>query len=303
MFTNVPRWLQEKVEDLKTQTGVDHDTIYYAASGWTIACYLGKDINQAAALDGFFGFSGKPPAEMSHEEYHDHKARSILLAEMLFLLRSSPGFEEQRKRLASRSLRPAYFEMLAAKQFFKAGFNIQARRETGTKGEDFDFSAIKGAETINVEVTALTATSFSENTILNALNQKRAQLPTDAPAVIYCMMPEFWFPTPDNWNNDVPPVINKFLRGTRRINVVVAWTERRVSVTHNGEPGRALMVIRNAFANPEPKVRTKSLDFLFGGKSSQQANLELASDNGLDKLMKESNANEFFWWVDHLIAA
>ena len=215
---------------------------------------------------------------------------------MLFLLRSSPGFEEQRKRLASRSLRPAYFEMLAAKQFFKAGFNIQARRETGTKGEDFDFSAIKGAETINVEVTALTATSFSENTILNALNQKRAQLPTDAPAVIYCMMPESWFPTPDNWNNDVPPVINTFLRGTRRINVVVAWTERRVSVTHNGEPGRALMVIRNAFANPElRKLERKTSNFLFGGKSSQQANLELASDNGLDKLMKEWKRERVFF--------
>ena len=114
----------------------------------------------------------------------------ILRAETLFLLRSSPAFAELRKRLEKRALRSSFFEMLAAKQFLKAGFEIDARHPTGVRGQDFDFVATRDNKALNVEVTALQANEFSETTILNALRNKRKQLPADAPAVICCAIPE-----------------------------------------------------------------------------------------------------------------
>ena len=79
--------------------------------------------------------------------------------------------------------------------FFEGGYEVRAKPEAGVRGEDFDFQGIKDGEAVNVEVTALTAKSFSPQTVENALNQKRKQLPDTEASVIFCVLPESWATT------------------------------------------------------------------------------------------------------------
>ncbi len=230
---------------------------------------------------------------------HAFVNRAIQVAETLFLLRSSPGFAEQRSRLEKKSLRPMFFEMLAAKQFFKAGFKIFARQETGVRGEDFDFTAKRGENMVNVEVTALTADEFSEKTISNALRHKRTQLPNNAPAVLYCALPEHWLEQSRNWNEILEDVANRFLARTRRINVVVFWAEEHID-RRDVVGGGALFLTSMPYANTNPR-HPADFDFLFGGMRSQIAHRAIATGDGLEVLEESSYDSEFFRWINHLV--
>jgi hypothetical protein len=102
--------------------------------------------------------------------------------------------------------------MLAAKAFFRAGFEIDMHPETGEKGKDFDFIAIRSKLIINVEVTALEEKEFYERTAINALRQKRRQLPNDKPAVIICVIPPEWEKIGKDLNEWTASVVHDFLR-------------------------------------------------------------------------------------------
>lgn len=299
MFENVPEWLTEKVNGLReTVDAALREQVYYEAAGWTIAWYLRMDITDLAG-DDFIPFPGKEEITKGDLLPHAFVNRAIQVAETLFLLRSSPGFAEQRRRLEKKSLRPMFFEMLAAKQFFKAGFEIYARQEIGVRGEDFDFIAKRGEEAVNVEVTALTADEFSEKTILNALRHKRKQLPNNAPAVLYCVLPEHWLGQGRNWNATLEGVANNFFSGTRRINVVVFWVEEHID-RGGGMAGGALVLTRMPYGNANPR-HPADFSFLFGGMRTQIAREAVATGDGLESLEKSSYDSEFFRWIDHLV--
>ena len=88
-----------------------------------------------------------------------------------------------------------------------------------------------------VEVTALTATSFSERTVKNALNAKRKQLPDDLPAVIFCLYPESWFTAgPDVVRAGLIKAANRFF-SSKRVNVVVFMSEQHWDAAGNGTLG------------------------------------------------------------------
>lgn len=297
MFANVPDWLADKVQGLGAKIEpFDRGTLYYAAAGWTIAWYLRKDI-QARNADKFFDPPGDAPANGNDPLWHDHVNRAILVAETLFLLRSSAGFEEQRKRLSERPLRSAFFEMLAAKQFLKAGFQISARPEVKQLGADFDFTATAGGIRVNVEVTALTAKEPSEATVLNALRQKRRQLPTDAPAVVYCVVPENWSRSAINWDDYLHKIVSQFFRDSQRVNVVVFWMEQHMIVADGR--GAALAVIRKPYANDNAR-HPLNVSFLFGGQRSEPFREALSTADGWKPLEEASYNSEFFRWVDYL---
>jgi hypothetical protein len=301
VFANVPSWLDAKVRGLSAEIDpMDRETIYYAAAGWTIAWYLRKDI-QAHGVDGFFDPPRKRPVNGNDTEWQDHVNRAILVAEALFLLRSSPGFEEQRKRLAERPLRSAFFEMLAAKQFLKAGFQISAAPEVGKLGEDFDFTATRAdGMIVNVEVTALTGKEPSEATIFNALRNKRRQLPKSAPGVVYCVLPENWSRAAAiNWEGFLQNIVERFFRSTTRVNVIVFWMEQHL-IRGDGGPGAALVLIRKPYVNDKAHHAMTDVSFLLSGPRSETAREALATGAGLDALKETSYDSEFFRWVDHL---
>jgi hypothetical protein len=303
LFANVPDWLTEKVRGLRSEIDPsDRGRLYYAVAGWTIAYYLRKDI-QARDVDDFFEPPGEAPANGNDILWHHHVNRAIEVAETLFLLRSSPGFEEQRKRMSTRPLRSTYFELLAAKQFLRAGFQISARPEVRRLGADFDFTATAGDDVlVNVEVTALTAKQPSNATVLNALREKRKQLPTDAPAVVYCVFPENWSHcAPPSWDDFLEKIVSQFFRDTQRVNVVVFWMERRWLVA--GGKGAARAVIRKPYVNDKARHPLEASLFFSGPRSEPfDEALATADDDKLKALESAFYNSEFFRWVDYLVS-
>ena len=111
MYKNVPDWLIEKVRELRNSPYQDRDTIYFNAAGWTIAWYLRKNIRDLKS-DPFFELPlDDTTTETDHLLWHAHVNRAVLVAESLFLMRNSASFLEQRKRIAERSMRSAFFEL------------------------------------------------------------------------------------------------------------------------------------------------------------------------------------------------
>jgi hypothetical protein len=190
--------------------------------------------------------------------------------------------------------------MLAAKQFLKAGFQISARPEVGRLGDDFDFTATAGDVLINVEVTALTAKQPSDATVLNALRAKRRQLPPDAPAVAYCVIPENWSHwAPPSWDDFLGKIADQFFRDTKRVNVVVFWMEQHIIVV--GGRGAALTVIRKPYVNQNAR-HAMDVSLFFSGQRSEPLReaLATADADGLRALEKASHNSEFFRWIDYL---
>jgi hypothetical protein len=295
VFDNVPAWLTEKIRGLPALQLPDRESVYLHAAGWVIARYLGKDVSSPNE-DAFFDYREDTTGAL----WHGHVNRVISVGESLFVLRSSPGFPEFCRRLRQRNLRSAYFEMLAAKQSFKAGFAVHARFETGVKGEDFDFRAVRSGESVNVEVTALTAKTYSVNTVLNALGQKRKQIPATAAAVLYCVLPEEWLTGRLDWDFSLFHIANQFLAGTRRVNVIVFWLEEHMNMGA-GKPGGALGLTRKAYGNAEPRIPLKDSSFLFAGEISRvDFHRAVTTGKGLERLLKDSYNSDFFKWVDHM---
>jgi hypothetical protein len=298
LFEKVPEWLTDKVRGLRSSPYQDRESIYFNAAGWTIAWYLQRDIR--GEKDPFFEFPTQAGVvETNHPLWQAHVNRGILVAETLFLMRNSPGFEEQRKRMAERSIRPAFFEMLSAKQFLKNKFEISARPERGKRGDDFDFIATRAGQAVNVEVTALTAEEFSEKTIVNRLSDKRNQVPKTSPAVLFCVVPEHWTSAGNvNWDEVLGRIAGKFFRGTKRINVVIFWIEQHLPIAGGGS---ALISVRKPYLNTNTYHQFHA-PFLFGGsRRSGDVRRAFITGERLGDLESESYDSEFFRWVDSLV--
>ena len=231
-FPNIPERLRRLLlgyESRYTNSG-NRELLYMAAAAFVIHEYLGRDVFKPTN-DKFIDFRNKTKTGKFH-------TRVAIIGESLFLLRSCSGFDEICRRLATREMRPAYFELLAAKTFFRHGFDIEAKPEVGRLKEDFDFIAARGDLRINVEVTALQEREFNETTLLNALNGKRTQLPKDKPAVIFCTLPFGWEAAMVERPDWLETVARRFLRGTRRINNLVINMEQ-IRQRQDGSQGGA----------------------------------------------------------------
>jgi hypothetical protein len=167
-------------------------------------------------------------------------------------------------------------------------------------GNDFDFTATAGDVPVNVEVTALTAKEPSDATVLNALREKRRQLPTDAPAVIYCVIPKNWQRlAPPNWDDFLEKIMSQFFRNTKRVNVVVFWMEEHIIVA--GGRGAALTVVRKPYVNQNAR-HAMDVSLFFSGQRSEPLReaLATADADGLKALERASRNSEFFRWIDYL---
>lgn len=290
-FENIPEWVTERVSQeclrLRNDTA---DRRYLRAASWVIAYYLGKDVTS-----DFF-----VPRGDNQKLFHKYVNAVVLVGETLFLMRGQSGFVTLCERLRQRDFRATYFEMLAAKQFLRAGYEIVFRSEIRALGHDFDFSAQCNGEIVNVEVKALTAPAYSPATVINALGRARKQLPGNAPSVIYCALNDQWAGRESaDWNFRLMALGNQFLRGTRRVNAVVFWIEQSVDIP-SMPGGGVLAYVSNFCFNVNPYFPIGNLGFIAGGKWGNAAKLAALSEGELDKEIAAANNSEFFRWVDHL---
>ena len=304
MFEDVPDRLVRFVRDhLLEESKTNRDLMYLEAAGGVIREYTGKAVFESG-VDKFFN------ATVANEagDLSAHYPLNVLrLADALFTLRRSPGFSEICRRFMGRDLRSTYFEVSVARRFADNGASLDFRAETGKKGEDFDFAAAVGSETVNVEVTALTAPSFSTNTIENALNTKRKQLPPTKPAAIFCIMPEAWAHQGVNLNAETYNIPQKFFKSTGRINVVEFMQEYHLDFVSDGSRG-AFAVIGKPYRNPNPRYATTLFDFLFIESPDQimrRQSMALArtlppDSPVLNELTRAFQKSEFYVWVNSL---
>jgi hypothetical protein len=302
-FSDVPDKLTIFVRDHMNEfkrTG-DRNLLYLEAAGGVIFQYLNRYVFEEEGVNPFLTAT---KVNETGDIWYGFPLRIILIGETLFLLRSCKGFSEICRRLKTRDLRPAYYEMLAAKAFFRAGFEIDVRPEIGRRGSDFDFSATRVGLTVNVEVTALKEKDFYENTAINALDRKRKQLPADTPAVIFCVIPAQWEKIGKDLNQWSEIVASQFLRSTRRINAVVFQLERHID-TSPGRTTGGFMIVSKPFTNPNPRFPC-DLNVVFRGRGpsaeGHRAIESVASQpEQAQELAKWLRTGEFFEWVDSLV--
>ena len=222
----------------------DENTLPFEGAFAVLTTFLPKDVVEKLT-NGAEPFLGISDTHLAPE----FQWRFPQLADYVFVLRNSDGFSVLLERLSVRSLRATFFEAQAAATFADKGHRVTIRKETGTKGNDFDFAVDLAGTTVNCEVTALEAPQFSAATIKNALGQKRSQLPADAPAVIFCTVPEVW--VRDGLPLDeIDICVAEFLRATRRVNaVVVCWN----AFTQLSEGGHIYANVHRPIFNLSPR--------------------------------------------------
>jgi hypothetical protein len=230
--------------------------------------------------------------------------RVLLVGETLFLLRSCEGFSEICKRLKKqRDFRSAFFETRSTRKFLDAGFKIHVRPAKGTLGEDFDFVASQRELQVNVEATALMEKDFRETTAFNALHKKCRQLPTDKPAVIFCLFPSSWENIGIDLNEWMEKLATRVLRGTHRVNVLVFQIERRIDLSSNGQIG-AMVTIAKSFFNEEPR-HSADLSFLFedGMPNNERDTItrDMYNPTIANDVAQRLRISAFYKWIDYLV--
>jgi hypothetical protein len=283
MFENVPKRLTGYLRDVVSD--FDRESFYYFAAAYVGMFYLRKNFTQPQTSD-FLDIRRTSRGGI----WYGHVGRVVLIGETLFLMRASTGFAEFCRRMRGRELRSTYFEMYAARMFLEGGYEVKARPEAGVKGEDFDFQAIANGETVNVEVTALTAGNFSAQTIKNALHQKRKQLPDTDASVIICVLPESWATT-ENLGPALGNLTKQFFAGTRRITAVVFIVETHIS--GKDEPIGTFWLHHVCLLHPNPRRPIQSLAFFTDDAWTPTEMTPLGSPT----MRRE---NEFFQWADSI---
>jgi len=168
-----------------------------------------------------------------------------------------------------------------------AGFDIYGRSETGVKQQDFDFYAVRSNQQINVEVTTLTTPLYSDQTLHNALHDKRTQLPKTNASIVFVVFPESWGANPKakSWKLDASEVCKRFLHGsTRRISAIMLLMEQNIGSANAGTGG--FIIHKQAFIHENPYFEIADTNFLFKG---------IALPSG------QKGASEFYRWVDFLL--
>jgi len=285
-FDNVPTRLVEYLRGAAVD--FDRESFYYFAAAFLGVFYLNKNLMTGETSEFL-----EPRKNTRGYIWYGHVGRIILIGETLFMMRSSSGFVEFCRRLSARDFRSTYFEMYAARMFLEGGYDVRAKPETGVKGQDFDFQALGDGEIINIEVTALTAKLFSAQTVENALNQKRKQLPSTESAIIFCVLPEEWAKTP-NLGGLLNEPIARFFKSTRRVSAVVFMVE--TYVTDQDAPVGNFWIHHVCLFHPNARNPIKSASF-FANDSWKNSS---PAPGGAPTMRRES---EFFAWADSIFSS
>lgn len=255
----VPTKLTEELTEAAEKWGGDPHSMYYGMAVRVIRFYLGDEwVERKIILQ-------EQPDPFMLNEFDErsenrfiHMTRVALLGDFLFRLRSSRNFEVLLKRLTDRPTKPCFYELEIANIFHEKGFSIEIVKETGTRGQDFDFIARTDGDQINVEVTAKEDVPMGDSTIKNTLFDKRNQLPNDNPAILYVIIPTAWTDDGPLIEDLARKSIEDFFTRSRRISVVVFYWERAFKI---GE-GRLMTSVFRHYVHPNPRHPVSDLSFL-----------------------------------------
>jgi hypothetical protein len=227
------------------------------------------------------------------------------IGETLFALKDSDCLFEFCSRMAVRGEpRSAFYEAFAARLFSDLDFFIFAINETGKRGDDFDFTAIRqGSGFVCVEVTCLQPKGFSPNTVQNALKAKRGQVRPDQANVIVMVLPDDWLNDPTA-PSTLRNVTENFYRSSRRINLVLYLGEAHSTVeTPAGEMSVMQYKVMPVY-NAKPRTPCPALLFFraFAAVSRDiSQDPDLADTGWSSKAAKNVESRPFFQWVNNAL--
>lgn len=256
---SVPDQLSDELLDAANRWSNDLHGLAYAAAFKIIRFHLGADwaIANVRLTAEPNQFMLNELDEASNNRF-THMTRVTRLADALFVLSGSDGFQELVRRFQSRDTRPCYYEAQIAAEFVRRGFTVVIRPERGQRGQDFDFAATHANETINIEVTARVGGKPSEKAFYDTLHDKRTQLPPDGPSILFVYLPETWSVDEAGMAEAIRAGCDRFFRGSLRINVIVALWEVLLPLGK----GMIAAEVYHPLFHPSPRRKTNNLSFL-----------------------------------------
>lgn len=175
----------------------------------------------------------QPRLETKQERY-EHQFRLTLLADCLFLLQYSEGFDLKIEELQKVSptnpevrLEDIVIELQIASMLVRSGNAIKFRPRSGIQRQDFDIEIyFKKATKIFAEIKCK-----RDDTVVNVNNLRRTlyaaekQLPTNNPSVVFVRIPKNWIQY-EKLAPEVSRAIRNFFHNISHVNgVVFIWEE------------------------------------------------------------------------------
>lgn len=187
-----------------------------------------------------------------------HIDRVVTLADALFRLSGCSGFEALLERFSRPDTKPSCIEADVASLFAEEQFEVEIIRERGIRGQDFDFRATKDAISVSVEVTAKSPVPISAKTLFNTLSEKRDQVPSDKPAILYVQIPKTWASGGAITEQALSAAISNNFARSRRFNaVVIIWEFLIPAFT-----GAVIGLAYRPFIHPNPRHQLPSVPSL-----------------------------------------
>lgn len=170
----------------------------------------------------FFGM------DFTSDEARELKTMRVFdLAEILMNLQMVEGFDFTVQRLKQgkgQQIESTYAELQIAKVLYQYDLRFRFIRPTGTKKEDYDFEVTYPCGTMAFVEAKCTIESgpIHVQTIENALNTARRQIPKNGPGIIFVKVPQHWYEGHQVGAplRKIPAITNlteRFLRGTNRV--------------------------------------------------------------------------------------
>ena len=168
------------------------------------------------------------------QERYKHQFRLTLLADCLFLLQYSEGFDLKIEELQKVSptnpevrLEDIVIELQIASMLVRSGSAIKFRPRSGIQRQDFDIEIyFKKATKIFAEIKCK-----RDDTVVNVNNLRRTlyaaekQLPTNNPSVVFVRIPKNWIQY-EKLAPEVSRAIRNFFHNISHVNgVVFIWEE------------------------------------------------------------------------------
>ena len=144
--------------------------------------------------------------------------RVMDLAEVLYNLQHTPGFDECIDRMRQGDIEGTLAELDFARMLFLNKVPFRFVIAQGVKKLDYDFDIIcpNGMVACADSKCKIDTTEFSENGLRNVLKHARSQLPNKLPGIVFIKVPERWLSQPE-FQEKAIPYARRFLGGVTRI--------------------------------------------------------------------------------------
>ena len=216
--------------ELKTPDG---QTEAFALASGVLRLFLGSEWVEKCIISdlgkkGFLSVKEQDPIKREISFF-----RVMDLAEILYNLQYTPGFDECVNRMRQGDIEGTLAELNVARMLFLNCVPFRFVVPQGVKKKDYDFDILfaTGQVASADAKCKIDETTFSEGGIRNSLKAAREQLPNDKPGIIFIKVPEHWLENYD-FRNRALPLVRRFLGGVRRI-VSVKFYSEPISFANN----------------------------------------------------------------------